>query len=337
MPEYKLYGGHNQAKFAKRTRSGLDCPVKYLIFDLTYAAPYTILKRRMDECVWSLDFQITHQWLVSDAGEKKERKAEMDNGMEMRNRNHQESYNALGLTSASDLQRALSKSRQDIFQDYMRHSELLYHIRYGELYTDLGYSTWEDFCEKHEDMSRRNANYLVELWGNLKELPAEKLELISHVGLSKARLLAKVVDEENVDQWISKASQITCDRLNNVVRRENLNRQANEISKSRAAKTQDAREVSDEEKMRPLRFQLTDDQFKLVVSALDSASKVSRSESQSFNLTVMAEEFLATHASDANLDEFMAMLERSLNATIVVVDNESGHPIYGGDSIEEAE
>ena len=89
--------------------------------------------------------------------------------------------------------------------------------------------------------------------------------------------------------------------------------------------------------MRPLRFQLTDDQFKLVVSALDSASKVSRSESQSFNLTVMAEEFLATHASDANLDEFMAMLERSLNATIVVVDNESGHPIYGGDSIEEAE
>lgn len=282
-----------------------------------------------------IGFSVTQKWLVSDADENNERKTEMDNDKKMQNRNHHESYKALGLKSPSELLQALSKSRQDSFHDYMRHSELLYHIRYGELYADLGYSTWEDFCEKHEQMSRRNANYLVDLWGNLKELPADKLELISQVGLSKARLLGKVVDEENVDVWISKAKKISCDRLNNVVRQESLNRQANEIVKNRALKTEDTRDVSREEKRRPLRFLLTDDQFELVVKSLASASKVTRSDSQSYNLAVIAGEFVATNGDKATLEQLMSQLEIHQDLTIVVIDNETGQPIYGEESLQE--
>ena len=250
---------------------------------------------------------------------------------------HAGTYKELGLSDASELEKALADSRRAMYDGYLRHSELLYHIRTGGLYRDLGYETWDRFCEQHEQMSKRNANYMVETWDGLKDLPAADLKRISEVGLSKARLLAKVVDKENVDEWIEKANNYSCDRLYNIVRQENLNRQANEIAINRALKTEDTRDVSDEEKRMLLRFQLTDDQFELVVRALASASRVTRSESQSHNITMMAMEFVGIHGDRASFEQLMSQLERSQNLTIIAVDNETGQPIYGRDSLQEAE
>jgi hypothetical protein len=125
--------------------------------------------------------------------------------------------------------------------------------------------------------------------------------------------------------------------LYNIVRQENLNRQANEIAINRALKTEDTRDVSREEKRRPLRFLLTDDQFELVVRALASASRVTRSESQSHNITMMAMEFVGIHGDRASFEQLMSQLERNQNLTIIAVDNETGQPIYGRDSLQEAE
>ena len=248
---------------------------------------------------------------------------------------HAGTYKELGLSDASELEKALADSRRAMYDGYLRHSELLYHIRTGGLYRDLGYETWDRFCEQHEQMSKRNANYMVETWDGLKDLPAADLKRISEVGLSKARLLAKVVDKENVDEWIEKANNYSCDRLYNIVRQENLNRQANEIAVNRALKTEDTRDVSREEKRRPLRFLLTDDQFELVVKSLASASKVTRSDSQSYNLTVIAGEFVATNGDRATLEQLMSQLEIHQDLTIVVIDNETGQPIYGEESLQE--
>lgn len=90
------------------------------------------------------------------------------------------------------------------------------------------------------------------------------------------------------------------------------------------------------EKFQHLNFRLSPDQYSIVVSALDLASSITNSDKSGHNISMIAVEFVATHAGSGGLEELLSILESSLELTIVAVNRKTRKVVYGKDSVEDA-
>ena len=204
----------------------------------------------------------------------------------------------------------------------------------------MGYKTWEDFCDKTLNMHHGKANYFVAIWSKVKDLPKPAQKEFGDIDWTKAREITRVITEANYPKLLEAARHKTYKQLAEVVQKEK-SRQVSEHSNPGLGAADDHEEQSSvgdrqgAERTYPMHFQLYEDSYGTVIKALQAAASASHSSNKSYNLQVIAMEFLATHGSPDQkiLSDFLNMMERALNATIIVVDNKSTTVIYGQENV----
>lgn len=131
------------------------------------------------------------------------------------------SQTAMPILTPQDLLREEAlKARDMVDQGYMLLAKCLYDIYHQDVFnTHWNYTSFEDYIDNEIQIAYRKAMYLVEIYGKAKLLNMDMARL-ERMGWSKARELIRVVDESNVDEWMSKAENCTVKELNIQVKQE---------------------------------------------------------------------------------------------------------------------
>ena len=247
-----------------------------------------------------------------------------------------------GASSLEDLTDHLIKVKAQTNKNYLIMAEILYHIKTGDLFYQMGYRTWVDFCTKAIDMDYHKANYFVDLWRHIKDLPKKAIRQIGEVDWTKTREIARVVTEQNYPDWIDKAKRQTHEELVKEVRRykereiplraPQENGQPDDISNGSTPEAGNP----DADKLYPMKFSLYKDQYDTVKAAIDAAARISHSSKPSYNLSLIAMEFISLHGDSKDLSDVLRQLEIELDLTIAAVDKE-GKIVYGEEHVGEAD
>ena len=126
----------------------------------------------------------------------------------------------LGVESVDDLKNELNLTIRRLGEGYLRLSQLLYYLKEHELFHAMGFNTWIDFCDDFLRMSRRRADYYVDIWSKIKGLPPPALKAFKKIPWTNARVIAGVINEHNYPKWVEAARTTPHDRLIEEVRQE---------------------------------------------------------------------------------------------------------------------
>lgn len=112
------------------------------------------------------------------------------------------------------------KAKEMIDTGYMILARCLYDIYHQDIYsTYWNFVSFEDYIDSEIQITYRKAMYLVEIYGKAKLLNMD-MNRLEKMGWSKARELIRIVDESNVEEWMTIAENSTVKELNMQVRQE---------------------------------------------------------------------------------------------------------------------
>ncbi len=202
-----------------------------------------------------------------------------------------------------------------------------------------------DYCEKELKMTDRKADYLVQIWevvvsrfdlaNEIRQLEWSKAKEVAKVAkrIPQTSILRKVID-------VAKRSSLREleDYVKNLVREYRIKTAEAILRKDGKEKANEEVELNvSENELFHLNFMVYADAYKLIIEALEKAREITGSEHRSYNLQVIAAEFLSLYGGlkDDLLRFFLKRLEMSLNATIIVIDNKNGKIIYGEETLRE--
>lgn len=232
---------------------------------------------------------------------------------------------------ASLLHEKAKDARKRIDGAMFEMAEVLHEIYDDALYVKLGYKTWKEYVEQELDFAIRKAQYLVQMWGyygvKLGGHP-EVREKIQEVGWSKAKELIDVVNENNVDEWVSKAKSMSSVQLIELAR--NTMKALEEGEGTETSKKVDA--------FKNKSFRLAPEQLSNVEAALTRSGELSSSDKPGNQLDLICTDFLATNAGTGKgksaVQALLKKVEANLGVLIVAIDSESNGVVYGDETIE---
>lgn len=124
------------------------------------------------------------------------------------------------LTPQEILREEALRARDMVDTGYMLLAKCLYDIYHQDVFnTHWNYTSFEHYIDNEIQIAYRKAMYLVEIYGKAKLLNMDMARL-ERMGWSKARELIRIVDEENAEEWMSRAENCTVKELNMQVKRE---------------------------------------------------------------------------------------------------------------------
>lgn len=174
-------------------------------------------------------------------------------------------------------------------------ARLLWEIKQGQYYADWNYPNFQSFADAELQFSARKAYDLVKVYEKYHvELGMTPEEIRQYVW-SKLVVLARVIDETNMDELLEKAKVLSVEALKDMV---------------------SAMKSGEKEVFEKLNFMLTTEQKETILNALEVASEISGSEKKGNNLELICAEFLSTKIDDAakniytSLELIVNMLER---------------------------
>lgn len=129
---------------------------------------------------------------------------------------------------------AAQLAQQSLYEMCMAFKEM----RDKELYKELGYSSFEDYCEQETGFSRRNVYNYISI---VEKLPKEFVISSSQIGVKKLTLLAKLSDDER-QEVSSIITDTTVKELQEQIR---LLRKRNEDMEADQAEAHKLKELSD--------------------------------------------------------------------------------------------
>lgn len=129
---------------------------------------------------------------------------------------------------------AAQLAQQSLYDMCMAFKEM----RDKELYKELGYSSFEDYCEQETGFSRRNVYNYISI---AEKLPEEFVNSSSQIGVKKLTLLAKLSDDERQEV----AESITDTTVKELQEQIKLLRQRNEDMAADQEVAQKFKELSD--------------------------------------------------------------------------------------------
>jgi len=160
----------------------------------------------------------------------------------------------------------VSKLAQDIDFSYFQLGGVLSVIQSNGWYTDEGFDNFKSFVEEEYGLGYRKAMYMVGIYNGLVEanIPWEKVE---GLGWSKLKELCDIINEENVDEWVEIASELTVIQLQAYIKEQQKGSTASDDEDDEDAP--DAMEEST--KLSTLTFKVHDDQKEVINDAVDKA------------------------------------------------------------------
>jgi hypothetical protein len=101
---------------------------------------------------------------------------------------------------------------KDVDSTYFKVGAALSVIQSNGWFKDAGYDNFREFVETRYGLQYRKAMYLVNIYNSLieGEVPWEK---VAHLGWTKLKELAGIINKGNVDEWVKLAEEFTVAQL----------------------------------------------------------------------------------------------------------------------------
>jgi len=203
-------------------------------------------------------------------------------------------------------------------------SEKLYQVYQETLFIKWGYGTFKDYVESEISFKLRKAQYYVKIWSWFGNLPEEVRDKVIPLGWSKIRLLVGIVNEDNVDEWVEKASDMSVIQLEL------------DAKKYLAQLKQSGEPIPPETKsVTRMTFQVFDEQKEVVDAALELAKGMSNSDKKGNLITLICQDFCSSNSADKpSPGVLLKRMEDMLGVRLIAIDVSKEEILYGDDTLD---
>jgi len=180
--------------------------------------------------------------------------------------------------------------KNNIESSYFELAKLLYEVYENEYFKEWGFEDFEEYCHKELEFGERKGRYLVSVWYHLvikNEFEDKELEKLKDIGWTKVRALIRVVNKDNLDEWVKQATSMTAEKLDLKTKQIVLEQTASEEVEGEIVK-----------EMKRFTCVLVDDQIKVVEKAFEIAGKIAKSDKRGHLLSLICLDFLSTRAGE---------------------------------------
>jgi len=186
---------------------------------------------------------------------------------------------------------------------YFKLGGVLSVIQANNWYTDSGFDNFRAFVEEKFGIGYRKAMYMIGIYNGLVE-SGVPWDTVKDLGWTKLKELAEILTEENVDEWLEIATDMTVLQLQDYIKQ--LNKGDTE--------TGDAPEVDDTNKVTTLTFKVHEDQKEVITDAVDKAKNDADTEHNNVALEAICMQYLSggkpTKASKAKAAKIPTLKEQ---------------------------
>jgi len=248
---------------------------------------------------------------------------------------------------------------------YMRLARDLWEVYHTKLYLQYGYSTFDDYVASDVGISKDRSYKLRRIFSVLVRKCDIRPSEIEAIERSRVEMILSVVDRNNAREWLDAAKTLPYKELRNKLTREQVRRRGPVPGATKPDKPETTTPVrlaceaspdSEQARVEVYRqrtFRLPEDSDTLLDEALSVAARVTGSHSDSFNLTCIAQQFLAHNLTVEGKDDgrrgyFQRWMEeiyggwflhvRNDEAWAVLADAVEKHPhLFGKSEREESD
>jgi hypothetical protein len=178
----------------------------------------------------------------------------------------QEVINVGQETRPNEVRDKLYKISERVIQDYCELADLLFEVWEGQYHKEYGYKSFSDYVEAELDIRGRKAHFLVQITKTMRSLGIA-WEEVREVGWRKMACITPLLTHENHEKWIEEAKTTSLTALSEKIKAEKKG------------------EAPDENPTRRMGFQLDEDQYSIVQSALDYAKRYEEVKSNADAIT----------------------------------------------------
>lgn len=208
-------------------------------------------------------------------------------------------------------------------EDFFVLSAKLYEVNDKMLYLRWGFKTFQEYVESDEvNFQLRKAQYFIKIWHWFGDLSDEARAKLREIGWSKLKELVGVVTEENVDEWVAKAMEMTVPQL--------------ALERKKHLALLDGEDGSGGgDVVKRVTFQLFDDQSDVVESALELAKAMSESDKKGNLISLICQDFCATNSSEAPSGaSYLKRIEQFFGVKLVAINLDDKEVVFGQDTLE---
>jgi hypothetical protein len=183
----------------------------------------------------------------------------------------------------------------DIEQNYFKLGGYLSKIQAEGWFLNKGYENFKAYVEAECSIKYRKAMYLIGIYNGLvaAQIPWSK---VSHLGWTKLKELAGILNNDNVDEWVTVAENMTALQLIDYI--------AKQTAGTDASNSTDAAQT-DAAKVTTMTFKLHADQKESVEEALAKAKHASGTEVNGAALEYICLDYLGSAPKVVNLTDVM--------------------------------
>lgn len=177
---------------------------------------------------------------------------------------------------AEALDQEIESLKTSIFNSYFELGEMLKEIREGMYYKELGYQSLDEYAEQRHGFRYRKAAYLIAIIENCEAAGLTK-EDVKGITWSSMKELPELT-EENREGWLKKAAELSVEDLKA------------EVKKSKGEDPPEKKII--------MTFSFAEGQKEVVDRALEIAARLSGSDIKSYQLEIIAQEFLSAYNTE---------------------------------------
>jgi hypothetical protein len=243
----------------------------------------------------------------------------------------------------SDEARKRAMELKDEMKDhYVEMCRLLFYIHRKTLYSNWGFSTFDDYVASELMFEKSKARHLVQIWECLYERQGDKtvFNKVIALGWTKATILQHVVNAENVEEWTEKGSHMSCEQL----RKEVKTYLAQKISDDPSEALDGADEVegtNTELAMKTMNLQLHHDDYLAICQAIEAMQKIEPGISISNAIALIARDFMSAVPQEGmelnnpkgTFVEMIKKYEQHTTLKMVVIDPEDKAILHGFENL----
>lgn len=264
-------------------------------------------------------------------------------------------------TNQGEVRAEIKRLNRVVGEAYYKVGELLWHVSNSKMYSGWGYASFDEYTHSEMGYGERKAQQLIRLWKKLHVDLGVQDEQMLGVGWSHAREIVSVATTSNVNEWLTKARELTVKQVQDEVKESKsvkvkeraraaespasfmgspieqsaggpgseparIHAEPREPARERPERVPDAVDPAPPpEEMKRFSIKLYEGQYESVRKAMELAGKKANSEKTCHQLGMVALEYCATNLnldSDAQLQWYVKLIETQFKVKVLTFATE---------------
>lgn len=221
---------------------------------------------------------------------------------------------------SSEVREQILEINEQKEKGYVNLALLLYEAYTGKYAIEWGYKDFKSYTEAELATKYRKAMNFVEIGEKVISLKLPKSR-IEKIGWSKLRILVSVLNKDNVQEWLDQAEGISYRELDEIVRKERV----------------DKGDLEDKPKVTKLILKMSEAEAGIIESALEEAKKLVNSDNNTLALEMICSDWLEVKGATpqkTSLADHLAYLEKVYGCK--VEEGKSEEAVIGEELTENA-